>query len=258
MSSPIPVDDWGLSPFRAATESKDTERVIETLAPDIVFRSPTVFSPYSGREAVATLLRAIDMVLGPNLVYQWQVQEGDREVLCFTSRVGKREIEGVQHPALRRRRPGGRARRDDAAAERAAHGQRRHGRTARSGSVLGRWLDLMQARRRREPEHAGDRADSEQLIVRRLAGERDRPPSSAPLSASATALAGGPGGIEPSLRPALIKRTRRLTSPAWVRSSSRAIGCRTPAGRGARMKLAAAPPRRCPSDVPIALARGAG
>jgi len=95
LSSRIPVDDWGLSPFRAAVESKDVERVIETLAPDIVFRSPAVFSPYSGRETVATLLRAVDMVLAPNLVYQWQVQEDDREVLCFTSRVGKREIEGV-------------------------------------------------------------------------------------------------------------------------------------------------------------------
>jgi len=27
--------------------------------------------------------------------YQWQVREGDREVLCFTSRVGEREVEGV-------------------------------------------------------------------------------------------------------------------------------------------------------------------
>jgi hypothetical protein len=34
-------------------------------------------------------------VLAPELVYQWQVREGDREVLCFTSRVGDRDIEGV-------------------------------------------------------------------------------------------------------------------------------------------------------------------
>ena len=37
-------------------------------------------------------------------------------------------------------------------------------------------------------------------------------PSSAPENASATALAGGPGGIDPSLRPALIRRAQRLTS----------------------------------------------
>ena len=91
----IPVDSKGRSPFRAAVESKDFGRVEATLAPDVQFRSPVVFAPYEGRESVGALLRVVGAVLVPELVYRWQVREEAREVLCFTSRVGGREVEGV-------------------------------------------------------------------------------------------------------------------------------------------------------------------
>lgn len=91
----IPTDSHGRSPFRAAVESKDFSRVQATLAPDVKFRSPAVFAPYEGRERVGALLRVVGEVLVPELAYQWQVREADREVLCFTSRVGEREVEGV-------------------------------------------------------------------------------------------------------------------------------------------------------------------
>jgi hypothetical protein len=93
--SPIPIDDHGRGPFRAAVETKDFGRVEATLALDVRFRSPVVFAPYEGRASVAALLRVVGEVLSPELVYQWQVREGDREVLCFTSQVGDRAIEGV-------------------------------------------------------------------------------------------------------------------------------------------------------------------
>jgi hypothetical protein len=93
--SAIPTDECGRSPFRAAIESKDIERVSATLAPNVDFRSPVVFAPYAGRDVVTELLRMVGQVLGPALEYQWQVREADREVLCFTSRVGNREVEGV-------------------------------------------------------------------------------------------------------------------------------------------------------------------
>lgn len=93
--SPIPTDENGWSPFRAAVETKDFARVEAALAPDVRFRSPVVFRPYEGREAVGGLLRVVGAVLTPELEYRWQVREGDREVLCFTSRVGDRDIEGV-------------------------------------------------------------------------------------------------------------------------------------------------------------------
>jgi hypothetical protein len=91
----IPTDSNGWSPFRAAVESKDFGRVEATLAPDVHFRSPVVFAPYEGRESVGALLRVVGNVLAPELAYRWQVREGDREVLCFTSRVGERDVEGV-------------------------------------------------------------------------------------------------------------------------------------------------------------------
>jgi hypothetical protein len=91
----IPVNSAGLSPFRAAVESKDFDSVAAVLAPDVHFRSPAVFRPYEGRETVGGLLSIVGEVLLPHLVYQWQVQDGAREVLCFTTEVGGREVEGV-------------------------------------------------------------------------------------------------------------------------------------------------------------------
>jgi hypothetical protein len=91
----FPVDEHGHSPFRAAVETKNFDLVIATLAPDVHFRSPAVFKPYDGAETVGMLLRAVAVVLGPTLSYQWQVQEEDREVLCFKATVGGRELEGV-------------------------------------------------------------------------------------------------------------------------------------------------------------------
>jgi len=89
------VDSQGRSPFRTAVESKDPELVMDTLALDVEFRSPVFFEPIQGRESVGGLLRAVGEVLGPAVVYRWQVREHDREVLNFTSRVGENEIDGV-------------------------------------------------------------------------------------------------------------------------------------------------------------------
>jgi hypothetical protein len=58
------------SAFRAAVESKDFGALEATLSPDVLFRSPVVFSPYEGREAVAGLLRVVGQVLAPRLTYQ--------------------------------------------------------------------------------------------------------------------------------------------------------------------------------------------
>ena len=46
-------------PFRAAVEQADMDAAVELLAEDVVFRSPAVFKPYEGREAVATILRTV-------------------------------------------------------------------------------------------------------------------------------------------------------------------------------------------------------
>ena len=45
--------------FRAAAETKDFSTFEEIFAPDVTFRSPAVFRPYEGRDAVAMLLTTV-------------------------------------------------------------------------------------------------------------------------------------------------------------------------------------------------------
>src|SRR5262249_61715078 len=49
-------------PFRAAVEARDIDAALALLAEDVVFRSPVVFAPYQGRQAVAPILRAFSRV----------------------------------------------------------------------------------------------------------------------------------------------------------------------------------------------------
>lgn len=80
--------------FRAAVESRDLQAILGTLAPDVVFRSPAVYKPYEGRDAVGALLAAVFTVF-EDFRYTAQIDEGDREVLVFEARVGDREVQGV-------------------------------------------------------------------------------------------------------------------------------------------------------------------
>lgn len=80
--------------FRAAAEGKDFSAVDELFAADVSFRSPVVFKPYDGREAVATLLGAVIQVF-EDFRYTDQVETGDVATLAFSARVGDRELEGI-------------------------------------------------------------------------------------------------------------------------------------------------------------------
>lgn len=81
-------------PFRAAVESGDLEAIIGTLADDVIFRSPAVYKPYEGRDAVGVLLAAV-LTVFEDFRYMAQVDDGDREILIFETRVGDREVQGV-------------------------------------------------------------------------------------------------------------------------------------------------------------------
>ena len=80
--------------FRAAAESKDFSTADDILAEDVVFRSPVVFKPYEGREALKVLLTAVVRVF-EDFRYVDQVESGDSAVLVFKARVGERELDGV-------------------------------------------------------------------------------------------------------------------------------------------------------------------
>jgi SnoaL-like domain len=80
--------------FRAAAESKDFTAIDELFTDDVVFRSPVVFKPYEGREAVAMILGAVVRVF-EDFRYTDQVETGDAAALAFSARVGDRELDGI-------------------------------------------------------------------------------------------------------------------------------------------------------------------
>ena len=82
--------------FRAAAEAKDFSAIDELFSEDVVFRSPVVFKPYEGREAIAMLLDAVSQVF-EDFRYTDQLETGDAAALFFSARVGERELDGVDY-----------------------------------------------------------------------------------------------------------------------------------------------------------------
>ena len=66
----------------------------EIFAEDVIFRSPAVFRPYEGRDAVAMLLATVAVVF-EDFRYTDQVETGATAMLAFTARVGDRELDGI-------------------------------------------------------------------------------------------------------------------------------------------------------------------
>jgi SnoaL-like domain len=80
--------------FRQAAESKDFSAIDELFAPEVSFRSPVVYKPYEGRDAVAMILGAVVQVF-EDFRYTEQVETGDTAALAFSARVGDRDLEGI-------------------------------------------------------------------------------------------------------------------------------------------------------------------
>lgn len=80
--------------FRTAAEGKDFSAIEELFADEVSFRSPVVFKPYEGREAISMILGAVVEVF-EDFRYTDQVESDDTAVLVFEARVGDRELNGV-------------------------------------------------------------------------------------------------------------------------------------------------------------------
>jgi ketosteroid isomerase-like protein len=80
--------------FRSAVERKDLSAVGGLFAEDVAFRSPVVFKPYEGREALGLLLGTVVQVF-EDFRYVDQVESGDTAVLVFEARVGDKQVDGV-------------------------------------------------------------------------------------------------------------------------------------------------------------------
>jgi ketosteroid isomerase-like protein len=81
--------------FRAAVESGDIDAAVALVADDVEFRSPIVFKPYRGREAVRVLLTAVSQVFEDfRYVREIGVPGARDHALVFRARVGERDVEG--------------------------------------------------------------------------------------------------------------------------------------------------------------------
>jgi hypothetical protein len=85
----------GETTFERAVEARDPDAIADALAAEVTFRSPVVYRPYEGREAVATVLRAVTRVF-ERFEYVQRLEAPDGAVaLIFKARVGEREIDGL-------------------------------------------------------------------------------------------------------------------------------------------------------------------
>ena len=85
-------------PFRRAIEARDLDAAVALLREDVVFRSPVVFKPYHGREAMRVILEAV-LAVFEDFRYVREIgadiSAGARDhALVFEARVGDKQIEG--------------------------------------------------------------------------------------------------------------------------------------------------------------------
>jgi hypothetical protein len=85
--------------FRQAVEARDVEAMAAALDPDVTFRSPVVFRPYEGREAVMALLSLVTQVF-EGFEYVDELEGDGSACLIFRARVGDREVEGIDYMRL--------------------------------------------------------------------------------------------------------------------------------------------------------------
>ena len=83
-----------MHPARAAIETGDIDALASLLAADVEFRSPAVYRPYRGREVVVALLRVVASVF-EDFRYAAEWRDGATTILFFETRVGDRELQGI-------------------------------------------------------------------------------------------------------------------------------------------------------------------
>jgi hypothetical protein len=85
--------------FRSAVEARDIEAMRDALHPDVSFRSPAVFKPYEGRDAVITLLSHVLEVF-EDFRYTDELAGDGTHGLVFEARVGEKQLQGWDYLTL--------------------------------------------------------------------------------------------------------------------------------------------------------------
>ena len=81
--------------FHSAVEAGDTDAIEALLAEDVVFTSPAVFKPYTGKAITAAILRGVVRVF-EDFEYVREINDagGRDHALVFTARVGDKQVTG--------------------------------------------------------------------------------------------------------------------------------------------------------------------
>lgn len=84
-----------MHPFRKAVEARDHAAMAALLADDVVFTSPIVFKPYSGKPITAAILRGVLRVF-EDFAYIREIADanGHDHALVFTTTVNGKKITG--------------------------------------------------------------------------------------------------------------------------------------------------------------------
>ncbi|QYX81819.1 nuclear transport factor 2 family protein [Streptomyces akebiae] len=84
-----------MHPFRKAVESGDLDAVAALLADDVVFTSPVVFKPYSGKAITAAILRGVLRVF-EDFTYIREIanSDGRDHAFVFTATVAGKQLQG--------------------------------------------------------------------------------------------------------------------------------------------------------------------
>src|SRR3954451_9272239 len=81
-----------MHPFGLAMAGHDVDAAVTMLATDVEFRSPVVFTPYSGRDAVAPLLYAVaDVLRDFRYTREIGMPDGRDLALVFQARAGDKQ-----------------------------------------------------------------------------------------------------------------------------------------------------------------------
>jgi hypothetical protein len=80
--------------FRSAVENRDPAAMEAALHPDVVFRSPAVFKPYVGREAVMRVVRHVLEVFD-DFRYTDELPGDGTHVLIFEATAGDKQVQGL-------------------------------------------------------------------------------------------------------------------------------------------------------------------
>ena len=83
-----------MHPFRAAIEARDIAAAVALCSDGVEFRSPVVFAPYRGKEALTAILSAVIEVF-QDFHYVRDIGGETDHVLVFQTRVGERALEGA-------------------------------------------------------------------------------------------------------------------------------------------------------------------